>query len=231
MMQLVDETDIFPASPPSPPSPTRSAAPVPVSRRKRERGESTFPNVFLMPRSTTRYRAIFHDNVIFNEILLANGQTMQVPTKFELEDYASAREAYDAMLEKKEELAQEHVLIWRRMAQDDPTIRGLEMGPSDAAEATAGVAYWRPNPRNARYHPNRVVRGSAGTRGIRWRPCCVYKNSDGAYACTSSAQGNSRKKRLNDGKDAVATSALCLRHASVIARSSRSFQDSLEQEI
>jgi hypothetical protein len=60
----------------------------------------------------------------------------------------------------------------RRRAEADPLTRGLPLGPKDAADAEAGVVYWRPNYMSD-HMPYRVVRVSAGKRGVGWTRACV----------------------------------------------------------
>ena len=60
----------------------------------------------------------------------------------------------------------------RRRAEADPLTRGLPLGPEDAADAEAGVVYWRPNKHDNRA-PFRAVRVSAGKKGERWIRACV----------------------------------------------------------
>lgn len=97
-----------------------------------------------------------------------------------------------------------------RAASSDPCLAGLELGPSDPALADRKRVYFRPNSRNADGFPSRVVVGSAGKRGVRWRPCCEFFDvATGTYSCSSQAQ--SRYSTAGE-------SLLCSRHFQLLQR-------------
>lgn len=91
----------------------------------------------------------------------------------------------------------------KEMAEKEPTTRGLEMGPENPSDAEKGVAYWRPNYKKVGNAPFRCVIGSAGKRGVRWRPCCEHFDADlGRYTCSS--QGQAQTSSIG---------VLCVKHA------------------
>jgi hypothetical protein len=89
------------------------------------------------------------------------------------------------------------------MAEKEPTTRGLQMGPENPSYAEKGVAYWRPNYKKNDNAPYRCVIGSAGKRGVRWRPCCEHFDANlGRYTCSS--QGQAQTSSIG---------VLCVKHA------------------
>jgi len=66
------------------------------------------------------------------------------------------------------------------LAAADPLTKGLPRGPDNAADATAGTLYWRPNYKNG-HKPFRARCTSAGKSGSKWRPVC-WHDKCGAFA-------------------------------------------------